>query len=128
MPAIVVTIVRVLLGLIFFVFGLNGFLNFIEVPPMPENIQAFMNGVMVAHYFMPLVKGTEVVCGFLFLINKKVALALVVIAPVCIQIFLFHAFLTPGIGNLIMPILILTLGILLAWDRRAQFEPILFGR
>ncbi|MCX6117290.1 MAG: DoxX family membrane protein [Proteobacteria bacterium] len=128
MPAIVVTIVRVLLGLIFFVFGLNGFLNFIEVPPMPENIQAFMNGVMVAPYFMPLVKGTEVVCGFLFLINKKVALALVVIAPVCIQIFLFHAFLTPGIGNLIMPILILTLGTLLAWDRRAQFEPILFGR
>ncbi len=105
---------RLILGFIFFVFGLNGFLNFIPVPPMPENVMAFMGALMNTGYFLPLLKTTEVTCGALLLTNIAVPLALIVLAPITIQIFFFHLFLTPGIENLIMPIFILTLQIFLA--------------
>lgn len=89
-------VARIILGLIFFVFGLNGFLNFIPVPEeLPENMVTFMNGMMVTGYFLPLVKGTEVVCGLLLLTGVFVPLALVVLAPVILNIFLVHAFMAP---------------------------------
>ena len=53
---------RIFLGLIYFVFGLNGFLNFIPVPPMPEAMTTFMGAMLNTGYFFPLLKGTEVIC------------------------------------------------------------------
>lgn len=100
---------RVLLGLIYFVFGLNGFLNFIPVPPMPENIVSFMTALMNTGYFMPVLKGTEVIGGAMLLTGIGAPLALVILAPITIQIFLFHAVMTPGIQNLVMPILMIIL-------------------
>lgn len=89
-------IARVLLGLIFFVFGLIGLLNLFPPPPdLPERLQAFNAGMMAAGYFFPLVKGTEVVCGLLLLTGFYVPLALVVLAPIVLNIFLVHAFLAP---------------------------------
>lgn len=89
-------IARIILGLIFFVFGLNGFLNFIPPPPnLPESMMAFMNGMMSTKYFFPLLKGTEVICGLLLLSGCFVPLALVVLAPIVLNIFLVHAFLAP---------------------------------
>ena len=120
----VATGARFFLGFVFFVFGLNGFLNFIPVPPMPENIQAFMNGMMSAPYFFPLLKGTEVVCGLFLLINKKVPLVLVILAPICLQIFMFHAFMTPGIDQLMMPLLIIAAGLILAKAHWNSFKPL----
>jgi putative oxidoreductase len=116
---------RLLLGVIFFVFGLNGFLNFIPTPEMPENIKAFMGGMMAAPYFFPVLKGTEVLCGFLLLIDKKVPLALLALAPIALQIFLFHAFMTPGLGQLIMPAIIVVLGCTTAFFHRDVFAPVL---
>lgn len=115
---------RLLLGLLFTVFGLNGFLNFIPTPPMPDNVQAFMAGMMVAPYFMPLIKGCEVICGIMLLANVQVPLALLILAPICLQIFLFHAYLTPGIENLVMPIIIIVLGLVTARSRWEQFRPL----
>ena len=89
-------IARVLLGLIFFVFGLNGFFNFIPVPPMPEKVLAFMTGISTGGYFIPFLKGTEVTCGLLLLVGAFVPLALIVLAPIEINIVLFHAFLAPS--------------------------------
>ncbi len=88
-------IARMLLGLIFFVFGLNGFLNFIPTPEMPENMTTIMNGFMAMGYFFPLLKGTEVLCGLLLLIGAFVPLALIVLAPIILNIFLLHAFVAP---------------------------------
>lgn len=89
-------IARFLLGLVFFVFGLNGFLNFIPPPAvMPENMTTFMNGMLVTGYFFPLLKGTEVVCGILLLSGFFVPLALVILAPIIIHIFLVHSFMAP---------------------------------
>jgi len=88
---------RILLGLIFFVFGLNGFLNFIPAPAeMPEKVMTFMNGIMATGYFLPFLKGTETICGLLLLVGAFVPLALVVLAPIVLNIFLFHAFLEPS--------------------------------
>lgn len=106
---------RYLLGLIYFVFGLNGFLNFIPAPPtMPEAVMTFMGGVMSAPYFFPVLKGTEVICGALLLSGFAVPLALVILAPITLQILLFHSFLTPGLENVLLPVAILVLHVLAA--------------
>ncbi len=89
-------IARVIMGLIFFVFGLNGFFNFIPMPEvMPEKLVVFTNGLMAAGYFFPLLKGTEVICGALLLAGVFVPLALIVLAPIILNIFLVHVFLAP---------------------------------
>lgn len=106
---------RLLLGLIYFVFGLNGFLNFIPTPTdMPQAAQTFMGGMMSASYFLPVLKGTEVIAGLLLLTGFAAPLALVILAPITLQILLFHGFLTPGIQNLIMPLVMTALHILAA--------------
>ncbi len=88
---------RLLLGLIFFVFGLNGFFNFIPMPTeLPERLVSFTSGLMSSGYFFPFLKGTEVLCGLLLLVGAFVPLALVILAPIILNIFLVHAFLAPS--------------------------------
>jgi uncharacterized membrane protein YphA (DoxX/SURF4 family) len=90
-------IARILLGLIFFSFGLIGLLNLIPPPPdLPARLQTFNNGLMAAGYFFPFLKIVETTCGLLLLIGAFVPLALVVLAPISINIFLVHAFLAPS--------------------------------
>lgn len=89
-------ITRIILGLIFFVFGLNGFLNFIPTPTeMPEAQMKFMTGLMATKYFFPFLKGTETLTGLMLLSGVFVPLALVVLAPIIINIFLLHIFMSP---------------------------------
>lgn len=89
-------IARVLLGLMFFVFGLIGLLNLYPPPPdLPERMQTFNNGLMAAQYFFPLLKATETICGLFLLAGMFVPLALVVLAPIVLNIFFVHAFLAP---------------------------------
>ncbi len=88
---------RLLLGFVFFASGLVGLLNLVPTPPdLPEKLQAFNAGMMAAGYFFPLVKATEAVCGLMLLSGYFVPLALVVLAPVMLNIFLVHAFLAPS--------------------------------
>lgn len=89
------TALRLLLGLIFFVFGLNGFFNFLPAPQLSPEAQTFMGGLFSSGYFFPVLKGTEVIAGLALLSGYFVPLALVVLAPITLQIFLFHAFLAP---------------------------------
>ena len=100
---------HVLLGLIFFVFGLNGFLEFLPMPPLPEPAGNFMGALAATGYFFPVLKLVEVVAGALLLARRFVPLALVLLAPVVVQIFLFHAILTPGVENLVLPLVIVAL-------------------
>lgn len=102
---------RILLGLIYFVFGGMGLaiafslMKMPDQPAMPEAAMAFMKGIMGAVYFFPLLKITETLCGFLLIFNIAAPLALVVIAPVTLHILLFHVFLTPGnAGELVLPV------------------------
>lgn len=89
-------IARILLGLVFFVFGLIGLLNLMPPPPdMPEAMQTFNAGLAATKYFFPLLKLTETLCGLMLLTGMFVPLALVVLAPVVLNIILVHAFLGP---------------------------------
>ena len=97
---------RLLLGLIYFVFGLNGLLNFLPSPPMPESAMGFLEGLVKSGYFLPVLAATQTLAGFLLLTGFAAPLALVILAPITLQIFLFHLFLTPGLPNLIVPLLL----------------------
>lgn len=113
---------RIVLGLVFFVFGLNGFLHFLPQPPMPAAAGGFLGGLASAGYFFPLLKGTEVVAGVLLLSNRFVPLALTVLAPIIVNIAAFHVLLAP---NPVMVALLLGLEIYLAWVHRAAFRGVL---
>ena len=100
---------RIVLGLIYFVFGSMGLaiaFGFMKMPlsPMPEAALEFMKGIMATGYFFPVLKITETTCGFLLLIGLAAPLALVILAPITLQIILFHTMLTPGISNLFLPL------------------------
>ncbi|MEM9691538.1 MAG: DoxX family protein [Myxococcota bacterium] len=112
---------RVLLGLVFFVFGLNGFLNFIPVPPHTGAAATFMGGLAASGYFFPLLKSLEVLAGLALLSGRFVPLALLVLAPIVVNIFAFHVIA----GGLAMPIVLVALGLYLAWSYRDAFRGVL---
>src|SRR5689334_15071119 len=91
------TVVRVVLGLLFFVTGLNGFLNFLpqNAESMPEGALAFSAALAQTGYMLPLAMGVQLVSGTLLLANRFVPLALALLAPVVVNIFAFHVFLAP---------------------------------
>jgi hypothetical protein len=115
---------RVVLGLMFFVFGLNYFLNFLPAPSeaLPEAAAAFLGGLTASGYVFPLIKAIEVAAGAALLTNRFVPLALTLLAPVIVNIAAFHFLLAPSYG---MPIAILALELFLAWSYRAVFLPML---
>jgi hypothetical protein len=120
-----ITAGRVGMGLVFFVCGLNGFLNFLPVPsdPPPHGAMAFAGALMGAGYMFPLIKGTEVLASLLLLSNRFVPLALAIIAPVVVNIVAFHAFLAPsGLG---LALVLAALNVALAWAHRSAFRPML---
>ena len=112
------TVARVLLGLVFFVFGLNGFLHFLPQPPPPARALGFVGGLASSGYFFPLLKTTEVVAGALLLAGF-VPIALTLLAPIVVNIVAFHAFLAPG--NWPVVGLVLASEIYLAVVHRAAF-------
>ena len=117
-----------IMGLIFFVFGLNMLLNFIPQPkdPMPMGAVAFASALIKTGYLYKLTAWTEITCGALLLLNRFVPLALALIAPVVINIMAFHVFLAPS--GLVIAILVLALEIYLALAYRRAFSPMLVAR
>jgi hypothetical protein len=118
---------RTLLGRAFLVFGLNGFLHFLPMPPPSGAARPFLEGLAASGYLLAFLKGTEVAVGVLLLANRFVPLALVVLAPVMLNIVAFHLFLTPP-QTLGMPVLLLGLHLSLAWVHRAAYAPLLRAR
>jgi uncharacterized membrane protein YphA (DoxX/SURF4 family) len=117
---------RVLFGLIFFVFGLNGFLQFIPQPPPPPAAGAFMGALAATGYMFPLIKGVEVVAGLLLLSNRFVPLALALLAPNIVNIVLLHSVLAPA--GLPIALMVLGLELFLAWSYRDAYAPMLRAR
>jgi putative oxidoreductase len=116
------TAARVLLGSIFFVFGLNGFLGFLPQPPVTPEGGAFLGALVATGYFFPLLKATEVAVGLALLSGRLVPLALTVLAPVSIHITAFHLFLSPGLA---LPAAVLALQLYLAYAYRESFRGVL---
>ena len=88
-------VARYLLGFIFFVFGLNGFLHFLPSPPPSGLAGQFVGAMFVSHY-LSVVFAFELAAGILLLINRYVPLALVILGAIIANIVLFHAFLAPS--------------------------------
>lgn len=119
------TVARVLLGLIFFLSGIAGLFGLAKPPPdLPQAMIDFSMALMATKYFFPLLKITEIIFGFLLIIRVAPALALVVLAPITINIFFAHAFLTPGIQNLILPLVMIALQIWAATKYWALYRPL----
>jgi len=116
---IATTIVRVLLGLIFVVFGSNIFLHFIPMPPpKPSLATDFSKALMESHY-MYVVGLLQILGGLLLLIGRYVPLGLTLLGPVIVNILLFHIFLEPT--GLPMAIIVSVLALFLLWYHRANF-------
>lgn len=114
---------RVLLGLIFVVFGLNGFFNFIQPPEMNDTARTFMGALAGTGYFMIVVKLVEVVSGLMILTGRFLPLGLILLAPVSVNILLFHIFLDPS--TLAMAVIIVVMQLFLAWAYRDSFSSVL---
>jgi uncharacterized membrane protein YphA (DoxX/SURF4 family) len=113
---------RILLGLTFVVFGLNGLLHFIPQPEMPPAAIAFFGGLAAAGYMLPLLFGTQIVGGVLLLVGI-VPLGLLLLAPVIVNIVGFHLFVSPnGLG---VALVVVVLELFLAWVHRDAFRPLL---
>ena len=112
---IAVLIARVLLGLIFVVFGFNFFFHFIPMaqPAMSPQATAFSGGLYGSGYFFQYMKVIEIVSGLFLLINRYTALFILALFPISLNIFLFHTMLAPAgipVGSAVI-ILNLFLGI-----------------
>jgi uncharacterized membrane protein YphA (DoxX/SURF4 family) len=112
---------RILLGSIFVVFGLNGFLQFLPQPAMPPPAVAFFGGLAASGFMLPTLFATQVVGGALLLLGM-VPLALVILAPVVVHIVEFHVFLAPA--GLPLAVVIAALGLFLAWTHRSAYRPL----
>jgi putative oxidoreductase len=89
------TIARYLAGVIFFVFGLNGLLNFIPMPP-PGGMGGQFMGALYASHYLWVIFAFQVIAGALLLVNRYVPLAVAVLAPVIVNIVSFHALMAPS--------------------------------
>jgi hypothetical protein len=116
---------RLGMGLVFAVFGLNGFLHFLPQPPLEGPAGAFAGALAATGYMFPLIKATEVAAGLMLLSNRFVPLALAIIAPVVVNIFAFHTFLTPPNP---LAIVLLAANVYLGWAYRDAFRPMLGAR
>jgi putative oxidoreductase len=88
-------VARLLLGVIFLTFGLNGFLHFIPMPPPTGMAAEYFNIIFASHYWV-VIFGVQVIGGLLLLVNRFVPLALVLLGPVIVNIFFFHALMAPA--------------------------------
>jgi uncharacterized membrane protein YphA (DoxX/SURF4 family) len=116
-------IARVLLGLMFVVFGSNAFLHFIPIPPLPPTPAGnFLSALFVSHYIYAIAL-FQVIGGLLLLIGRFVPLGLVFLFPVIVNIDLFHIFMDHS--GLPMAALVSLLALFLLWRYREAFAGIL---
>lgn len=123
---IVVLVARLLLGLTFAVFGLNGFLNFLDMGPAPTGLAGQFIGALFASKYFWVVAALQLVGGVLLLVNRYVPLALVLLGPVIVNIICYHVFLNPS-GSL--PAVVVTiLWLIVFYDKRQYFAGIFTQR
>ena len=119
------TIARYLAGVIFLVFGLNGFLHFIPLPPPSGVAGQFMGALFVSHY-LTLIFALQVIGAVLLLANRYVPLALAILAPVIVNILSFHALMAPS--GLPFALFVTVLWALVFVHVRSAFTPLFQSR
>ena len=119
-------IARILLGLIFVVFGLNGFLHFIPMGPMPSGLAGQFIGALFQSHYVLVVSALQVAGGVLLLVNRYVPLGLVLLGPVIVNILLFHLLMDPK--GLPLAIVVVILWGVVALRHRQSFSGIFVQR
>jgi putative oxidoreductase len=122
---ILVLISRILLGLVFVVFGLNGFLHFIPAQ-MPPGLAGQFAGAMHQSHYDLVVSAIQVIGGVLLLVNRYLPLALALLGPVIFNILLFHALLFPQ--GLVIAVVVAALWIILFIRYRHYFASLFVQR
>ena len=123
---IAVLISRLLLGLISLVFGLNGFLNFLNMGPMPTGLAGqFIGALALSHYYW-VVAGLQIIGGVLLLVNRFVPLALVLLGPVIVNIICYHVFLNPS--GVVPAAVVTVLWLIVFYGNRQHFSGIFVQR
>jgi len=119
---------RVILGLVFFGFGLNGLLNLFPLPPAHGAAAVFIGGLAASRYFFPLLFVTYLLTGAALLTGQLVPLALAVLAPIIVNVAVMHFFVPSSGAEICLAALVTVLEIFLAWSYRAAFRPLLRPR
>ncbi len=119
---------RVVLGGVFFGFGLNGLLKLFPLPPAQGEAAVFIGGLVASRYFFPLLFATYLFSGAALLIGRFVPLALAVLAPIIVNIAVMHFFVPSSGGELCLAVLVVALETFLAWSWRNAFRPLLRAR
>ena len=118
-------IARYLAGVIFLVFGLNGFLNFIPLPP-PGGIAGQFMGVLYVSHYLWVIFAFQVIAGVLLLVNRYVPLAVAILAPEIVNILTFHALMAPS--GLPLALIVAVLWALIFLDVRPAFSGLFQSR
>jgi putative oxidoreductase len=122
---ITTAVARFLLGFIFLIFGLNGFLHFIPSPPLTGTVGQFVGALFVSHYLV-VVFLLQLIAAVLLLINCYVPLALTVLAPIIVNILLIHILMAPS--GLPLAIVVTVLWIVVFLSVRSAFVGLLQQR
>lgn len=119
------TVLRLALGLLFTIFGLNGFLGFMPNPPQPPDAGAFLGAMGATGYMFPMLKSFELCAGLLLLAGRFVPLALLMLAPIVVNIVAFSLALNPA-----NPLAYVALAgeLAVAWCYRGSFRGVLAAR
>jgi uncharacterized membrane protein YphA (DoxX/SURF4 family) len=124
-----VTVARILLGLVFLASGVAGLVMTPPAPtspPMRPGMVALFTGLVGSGYLLPLLKATEAAVGAALLANRFVPLALTVLAPITVNIVAVHLLLAPE--GLPVAAVVLAFHLFLAWSYRDVFRPVLAAR
>ncbi|MGH8095139.1 MAG: hypothetical protein ACREIF_16995 [Chthoniobacterales bacterium] len=122
---ILTLIVRILLGLIFVTFGLNGFLHFIPMgpPPPPDSPAGQFFAAVFKTGYMQVVFACQLIAGLLLLVNLWPVLGLAILCPIVFNIVLFHATMAPSGLPLAIGVVVLTL--FLVWSYWDHYQHLL---
>jgi uncharacterized membrane protein YphA (DoxX/SURF4 family) len=123
---ILTLIARLLLGLTFVVLGLNGFLNFLSMGPMPSGLAGqFLGALVLSHYFW-VVAALQIAGGVLLLVNRFVPLGLVLLGPVIVNILLYHVLMNPA--GIALAIVVTILWLIVFYAHRQYFSGVFVQR
>lgn len=111
------------MGLLFLFASITVLFNLFPQPELTGRVKVFMDGVAATGYLLTLIKVTELLCGIAFVIGRFVPLATIVIAPIIVNIFLFHVFVDTS--GLPVAIFLVLANIFLAYAYWDKFKPLL---
>jgi putative oxidoreductase len=118
-------IARVLLGLIFVVFGSNAFLQFLPMPPLPKGLTGEYLHAFFASGYAYVIGGLQVIGGLLLLVGRFVPLGLTILGGIIVNIWIFHILMAPAPAGLVPAIVVTILELFLVWQYRNAFRGIL---